>query len=162
MNIHRSSENSCFEKLEKSEAVAQRCSVKQAFLEISQNSQENICRRVPFLIKLQSWGLQLYQKLDSDSGVFLQILRNFQKHFFYKRSPADASEKFRNIFSKETRSETHLTALSCCFFRIAKLTSWIISRMEWGQSINKQLKVFKVLKVHGWINHLQKVLLFGL
>ena len=29
------------------------------FLEISQNSQENTCARVPFLIKLQSWGLQL-------------------------------------------------------------------------------------------------------
>ena len=32
-----------------SEAVAQRCSVKQVFLEISQNSQENICARVSFL-----------------------------------------------------------------------------------------------------------------
>ena len=38
MNIHRSSENSCFEKLEKLEAAAQRCSVKKVFLEISQNS----------------------------------------------------------------------------------------------------------------------------
>ena len=35
------------------EAVAQRCSVKNLFLEISQNSQENTCARVPFLIKLQ-------------------------------------------------------------------------------------------------------------
>ena len=33
------------------EAVAQRCSVKKAFLEISQNSQENICARATFLIK---------------------------------------------------------------------------------------------------------------
>ena len=31
-----------------SEAVVQRCSVKKAFLEISQNSQENICVRVSF------------------------------------------------------------------------------------------------------------------
>ena len=35
------------------EAVAQRCCVKNLFLEISQNSQENTCARVPFLIKLQ-------------------------------------------------------------------------------------------------------------
>ena len=35
------------------EAVAQRCSVKEVFLEISQNSQENNCTRVSFLIKLQ-------------------------------------------------------------------------------------------------------------
>ena len=37
-----------------SEAVAQRCSVKNVFLEISQNSQENTCARVSFLIKLQT------------------------------------------------------------------------------------------------------------
>ena len=34
-----------------SEAVAQRCSVKKVFLDISQNSQENTCARVSFLIK---------------------------------------------------------------------------------------------------------------
>ena len=31
-----------------SEAAAQRCSVKQVFLEISQNSQENTCARASF------------------------------------------------------------------------------------------------------------------
>ena len=36
------------------EAIAQRCSVKKMFLEISQNSQENTCARVSFLIKLQA------------------------------------------------------------------------------------------------------------
>ena len=34
-------------------AVAQRCSVKKVFLEISQNSQENTCARVSFLLKFQ-------------------------------------------------------------------------------------------------------------
>ena len=42
------------------EAVVRRCSGKKAFLEISQNSQENNCARVSFLKKLQVWGLQLY------------------------------------------------------------------------------------------------------
>ena len=42
------------------EAVVQRCSVKQVFLEISQNSQENTCTRVSVLITLQALGLQLY------------------------------------------------------------------------------------------------------
>ena len=37
--------------LRKTETVAQRCSVKKVFLEISQNSQENTCARVSFLIK---------------------------------------------------------------------------------------------------------------
>ena len=34
------------------EAVAQRCSVKKVFIEILQNSLENTCTRVSFLIKL--------------------------------------------------------------------------------------------------------------
>ena len=36
------------------EAVAQRCSVKKRFLDISQNSQENTCSRISFLIKLKT------------------------------------------------------------------------------------------------------------
>ena len=39
-----------------SEAVVLSCSVKKVFLKISQNSQENTCVRVPFLIRLQAWG----------------------------------------------------------------------------------------------------------
>ena len=39
-------------------AVAQKCSVKKVFLEISQNSQESTCARVSFLVKLQAWGLR--------------------------------------------------------------------------------------------------------
>ena len=42
------------------EAVVRRCSVEKVFIEISQNSQENICDNFSFLIKLQVWGLQLY------------------------------------------------------------------------------------------------------
>ena len=38
------------------EAFVQRCSVKTVFLEISQNSQENTCARVSFLIKLHASG----------------------------------------------------------------------------------------------------------
>ena len=48
-----------------------RCSVKKMFLKALQNSQGNT-----FLIKLQAWGLQLYQKRDSDTSVFLLILQN--------------------------------------------------------------------------------------
>ena len=40
----------------KIEAVIQTCSAKKVFLEISQNSQENTCARVSFLIKLQALG----------------------------------------------------------------------------------------------------------
>ena len=41
----------------------QRCSVKELFLEILQNSQENTCARVSFLVKLPKGG--------SSTGVFL-------------------------------------------------------------------------------------------
>ena len=40
------------------EAVAQRCPVKKAFLEVLQNSQKNTCVRVSFLIKSQAIGLK--------------------------------------------------------------------------------------------------------
>ena len=43
-----------FDKQNHTEAVAWRCSVKKVFLEISQNSQENVCARVLFLIKLHT------------------------------------------------------------------------------------------------------------
>ena len=39
---------------ESPEAVARRSSIKKEFLEILQNSQENTCARVSFLIKLQA------------------------------------------------------------------------------------------------------------
>ena len=44
------------------EAVAQRCSVKKVFLEISQNSQENACDR-DFFNKVAGLRLILIQKL---------------------------------------------------------------------------------------------------
>ena len=42
------------------EVILRRCSIKKVFLEISQNSQENTCARVSFLIKLHASGLQIY------------------------------------------------------------------------------------------------------
>ena len=41
------------------EAVVPRFSVEKVLLEISQNSQENTCARVSFLMKLQALGLRL-------------------------------------------------------------------------------------------------------
>ena len=40
------------------DAVTQKCSVRKMFLEISQNSKENTCAIVSFLIKLQASGLK--------------------------------------------------------------------------------------------------------
>ena len=61
---------------------------KKVLLEISQNLQENTFARVSFLIKLQTRGLQLYEKRDSGTCVFLWILRHFLEQLFY-RTPLD-------------------------------------------------------------------------
>ena len=42
------------------EVAAQRCFVKKVFLKTWQDSQENTCARVSFLIKLQVWGQSLF------------------------------------------------------------------------------------------------------
>ena len=60
--------NSCFQRSPEqklAEAVVRRCSVKEVFLEISQNSHESTNARVSSLIKFQASGLQLYQRRDS-------------------------------------------------------------------------------------------------
>ena len=51
-------------------AVARRIFLKKEFLKILQNSQENACARVSFLIKLQDESATL-SKRDSDTDVFL-------------------------------------------------------------------------------------------
>ena len=48
-------------------------SVKNVFLKISQNTQENTFPRVDF---------NFIKKRDPGTGVFLQILQNFEEHFF--------------------------------------------------------------------------------
>ena len=52
------------------------CSVKKVFLEISHNSQEKICAKVSFLIKLQVLKINLY--------VF-NISENFSERLFYRK-----------------------------------------------------------------------------
>ena len=61
-----------FDKLKHTEAVACRCSLKKVCLEISQKSQEKVCARVSFLIKLQASGTgEFTDKRDPRTGVFL-------------------------------------------------------------------------------------------
>ena len=64
------------------EAVALRCSVKRLFLKISQNSQENTCVRVSFLIKLQAWGLINFNKKKTLAQVFFCEFCKISKNTF--------------------------------------------------------------------------------
>ena len=73
------------------EAVNQSCSVKKVFLEISQNSQENTCARVYFLIKLQGTTVILLKKetlAQVFSCEFYKISKNnlFIEHFWVTAS----------------------------------------------------------------------------
>ena len=54
---------------------------KKTYLKILQNSQENTCSRVSFLVKLQAWGTR--------ACVFQWILRIYLEHLFYKTPPGD-------------------------------------------------------------------------
>ena len=59
--------------------------MKKVFLEISQNSQENTCARVSFLIKLQASGLNANKKdtvAQEFSCEFCEISKNafFREH----------------------------------------------------------------------------------
>ena len=73
-----------------------RCSVKKVLLESSQNSQENtyarvsFCARVSFTgvftVSFTASGLQLYQKRDSGTSVFLWNLQKFWKTLFLQNT----------------------------------------------------------------------------
>ena len=56
--------------------VAQRCSVKKVFLEIPQNSHENTCVGVSFLIKLQVLACNFIKKETPTQVFSCEILRN--------------------------------------------------------------------------------------
>ena len=68
------------------EVVARRCSLKKVFLEISQNSQENTCARVSFLIKLQASGLN-FIKRETLAQVFSCEFCNISMNTFSDKTP---------------------------------------------------------------------------
>ena len=65
-----------------SQAVVFRFSVEKVFLEFSQNSQENTCARVYFLIKLQS-----FLKKDTLTQVFSCEFCEISKYTLFYRTP---------------------------------------------------------------------------
>ena len=84
-----------------SEAVVQRGSVKEVFLEILQNSQENTCARVSFLITFQALNVRkAFRRLP---GRLLNVLRTFKTYKF-------------------TKKETLAQMLSCKFCKTSKNT----------------------------------------
>ena len=67
------------------EAVARRCSIKKVFLEISQNSQENICATVSFLIKLQASACNFIKKKTLAQAFSCEFCEISKNTFFTER-----------------------------------------------------------------------------
>ena len=63
-------------------AVVRRCSVKKVFLKISQNTGENICARVSFLIKLQADACEFIKKETLAQVFSCEFSEIFQRNLF--------------------------------------------------------------------------------
>ena len=79
--------------MRKAEAVARRSSVKKVFLEISQNSQENTCDRVSFLIKLQALACNFIKKEALPQVFSCEFCEISKTTFSYRTPPVAASGK---------------------------------------------------------------------
>ena len=78
------------------ETVAQRCSVKEVFLEISQNFLENTSARASILIKLQAWWPETcnFIKKDTQAQVLSCKICEISKNTFsYRTSLVVASKR---------------------------------------------------------------------
>ena len=82
----------------------QRFSIKKVLLRILHNSQESTCASVCILINLQAWGLELYLKRESGTGVFLWYFSKFLRTSFSEKVVASA-----NIFFKEKINAQYVT-----------------------------------------------------
>ena len=89
-----------------SKTITRWFSVKKTLLKVLQNSQENTCLRVSFLLKLKASGLKLYLKRDSGTDVFLWILRNFYKHPFLQNT--SGSSFFTILFECQIKGSKEL------------------------------------------------------
>ena len=74
----------------------QRCSVKKLFVKISQNSQENTCARVSFLIKLQAWGIfftEFISAIDFNKNNLAGHFFDSQSIGYFKSAATHSSEE---------------------------------------------------------------------
>ena len=85
---------------------------KKSVLKNLQNSQENTCIGVSFLIKLQTWDFQLYWKRDSGTGIFQWILQSFWETFFYRTPPVTACNYWNSV---------HIWDFKCTYANVASL-----------------------------------------
>ena len=64
---------------------------KKVFLNISQNSQENTCARVSFLLKVQAEACKFIKKETLVQKISCELCEIFRNTFFYRTPPVVAS-----------------------------------------------------------------------
>ena len=84
--------------VQSTEVVVRSCSIKKVFLEILQNSQENTCARVSFLINLQAEACNFIKK-ETLALVFSCEFRKISKNTFSYRTPPLSASESRADFS---------------------------------------------------------------
>ena len=117
-----------------SEALVQRCSVKKVFIKISQNSQENTCARVSFLINFIVFFFnKLYWCLLVDFAKFLRT------PIFIERLWRLLLSCFSSLFLTKVTVSTNVSgvmrksALNCCL--IAR--SFLLFHICWNHSYSR-------------------------
>ena len=106
-----------------------------------------------FFNKMQAWGMQLYQKWDSNTDVFLWMLRAFLRTPFLQKNVRESASTFLfQLFSKDlliflTRfwfdvKKWFLNSLSgyferLCFFIYLFLIYWVIVICFWSNIFSK-------------------------
>ena len=72
----------------------QRCSVKKVVLKISQNSQENTCARVIFLVKLQVLAYNFIKEETMAQVFSCESCKIYKNTFSYRTPPVATSDNF--------------------------------------------------------------------
>ena len=123
------------------EAVAQRCSVKKVFLEISQNLRENTCTRASIYKVATLW------KRDSGTGVLCEFCEISKNTFFY-RTPLVAAFESNGFYQRrETSKNSEIRLIRTSFPAIhkhkqflqnapSKMLDWVIHPWIWMMDRN--------------------------
>ena len=94
----------------------QMCSIKKLFLKISQHSLENTCIGVSFY-KVAVLRTATLLNIDSSTGAFQRILRNFWDHSLWKTSANGCFCCFEVVFIK---------MISCGIDKLFNISSWFL------------------------------------
>ena len=86
-----------------SEAVARRCSSKKVLLEILQNSQENTCDTVSFLIKSQAEACNFIEKETLAQVFSCEFCEIYKNTISYRTSPVVASDVLSGLNAGSTQ-----------------------------------------------------------